>query len=95
MFEKLKKEIYEMDFVKKPIVIQAEQWHPTCMMPGIEVENTSDHLYYYILTLEGKMTVHPGDWIITGVAGEKYPCKDEIFRMTYEPVLPKGLVNDY
>lgn len=30
--------------------------------------------------------VHPGDWIITGVRGEKYPCKDEIFRQTYEPV---------
>lgn len=30
--------------------------------------------------------VHAGDWIITGVKGEKYPCKDEIFRMTYEPV---------
>ena len=78
-----------MDFVKKPIVIQAEQWHATCMMPGIEQENTTTGLHYYIITLEGKMTVRPGDWIITGIAGEKYPCKDEIFRMTYEPVLPK------
>lgn len=32
------------------------------------------------------VTIHPGDWIITGVAGEKYPCKDEIFKATYEPV---------
>ena len=32
------------------------------------------------------MTIHPGDWIITGVQGEKYPCKDDIFRLTYEPM---------
>jgi hypothetical protein len=39
----------------------------------------------WIKTLEGTMNVIPGDWIITGVQGEKYPCKDEIFRATYEP----------
>jgi hypothetical protein len=39
-----------------------------------------------IKTLEGPMTAMPGDWIITGVEGEKYSCKDEIFRQTYEPV---------
>ena len=30
--------------------------------------------------------VHPGDWIITGVQGEKYPCKPDIFEKTYEAV---------
>ena len=30
--------------------------------------------------------VHPGDWIITGVKGEKYPCKPDIFEATYEVV---------
>jgi hypothetical protein len=30
--------------------------------------------------------VHPGDWIITGVQGEKYPCKPDIFEATYEAV---------
>lgn len=30
--------------------------------------------------------VHPGDWIITGVKGEKYPCKPDIFEATYEQV---------
>lgn len=30
--------------------------------------------------------VCPGDWIITGVEGEKYPCKNRIFEMTYEAV---------
>ncbi len=30
--------------------------------------------------------VHPGDWIITGVKGERYPCKPDIFEATYEVV---------
>ena len=38
-----------------------------------------------IYTLEGKMDASPGDWIIKGVKGEFYPCKDEIFRATYDP----------
>jgi hypothetical protein len=41
---------------------------------------------FYIETLEGRMRVEVGDWIITGVKGEHYPCRDDIFRMTYEPV---------
>lgn len=39
-----------------------------------------------IKTLEGFHEISPGDWIITGVAGERYPCKPEIFEMTYEKV---------
>lgn len=37
-----------------------------------------------IKTLEGVMTAKKGDWIIRGVKGEIYPCKDEIFRETYD-----------
>ncbi len=39
----------------------------------------------WIDTLEGGHIVCPGDWVITGVAGEMYPCKDAIFQRTYEP----------
>lgn len=46
------------------------------------------HVHGWIDTLEGGHTVCPGDWIITGVKGEKYPCKPEIFVMTYEKVEP-------
>ena len=38
-----------------------------------------------VKTLEGEMTGNVGDWLITGVNGEQYPCKDDIFRKTYEP----------
>ena len=37
-----------------------------------------------IETLEGKHIVSENDWIIRGVKGEFYPCKPDIFEMTYE-----------
>lgn len=43
------------------------------------------HVHGWIDTLEGGHTVCPGDWIITGVKGEHYPCKPDIFAATYEP----------
>jgi len=47
------------------------------------------HDHGWIDTLEGGHIVCPGDWIITGVAGEMYPCKPAIFEATYEPVEEK------
>ena|SRR5258706_1444439 len=38
----------------------------------------------WIDTLEDGHNVCPGDWIITGVKGERYPCKPDIFAATYE-----------
>lgn len=40
---------------------------------------------YLIPTLEGIMRFERGDMLITGVKGEVYPCKPDIFEMTYEP----------
>ena len=39
---------------------------------------------FKIITLEGTMAAMPGDWIIRGVKGEYYPCKPDIFFVTYE-----------
>src|SRR5688572_27164842 len=39
---------------------------------------------FMIRTPDGSLRVSPGDWIITGVKGEKYPCKPDIFAATYE-----------
>lgn len=39
-----------------------------------------------IPTLEGTMRANIGDWVIKGVNGEFYPCKDDIFQKTYDPV---------
>ena len=38
-----------------------------------------------IPTLEGDMIASMGDWVIKGVKGEFYPCKPDIFEMTYDP----------
>jgi len=44
------------------------------------------HNHGWIDTLEGGHIVCPKDWIITGVQGEHYPCKPDIFEETYEPI---------
>lgn len=46
------------------------------------------HEHGWIDTKEGGHIVCPKDWIITGVKGEVYPCKPDIFAETYEPVNP-------
>ena len=83
------------EFRKKPIVIEAIQWDGTLeSYRDIQGMSKLESFCYYdrnagaieIDTLEGIMYAMPNDWIIKGVKGEFYPCKDEIFRETYEPV---------
>ena len=81
---------------KKPIVIEAVQFEaqnrykawPLCVKawPDKDGLQPRDMSWGYIDTLEGRMHVMNGDWIITGVAGENYPCKPAIFEQTYELV---------
>ena len=75
---------------KKPIVIEAEQWIPGKRIEGVYTRlkniNVDIDVNPYIDTLEGRMSVSTGDWIITGIAGEKYPCKDTIFQGTYDKI---------
>jgi len=44
------------------------------------------HVHGWIDTLEDGHRVCPGDWIITGIKGERYPCKPNIFAATYEAI---------
>lgn len=53
---------------------------------AIEIEAYRTSKKRVIETLEGSMTAEIGDWIITGVKGEQYPCKPDIFEMTYERI---------
>ncbi len=75
-----------MKFRKKPVVIEATQWFKPGDHPAVFECNIHNADYYGIETLEGRHIVTPGDWIITGVKGEFYPCKPDIFEMTYEAV---------
>lgn len=58
---------------KKPIIIEAYQTDKE-----LDIE-----------TLEGTMHASIGDYIITGINGEQYPCKPDIFEKTYDPVNPQ------
>ena len=79
---------------KKPIVIEAEQFHykdPELVLKySLFQEHSRDHQekLFWMQTPEGKMCVSDGDWLITGIKGERYPCKPEVFEATYEPVGP-------
>ena len=59
-----------MKYRKKPIIIDAYQ-------TDVEMD---------IETPEGVMHANEGDYIITGVKGEKYPCNADIFEATYEVI---------
>lgn len=60
--------------------------------PKVSGARTCDHCtmeydaHGWIDTLEGGHVVCPGDFIITGVKNEYYPCKPDIFEMTYEKI---------
>jgi hypothetical protein len=77
-----------MKYRKKPIVIEATQWFKHGDHPKVEVEfsESEDVALGWISTLEGGHVVTPGDFIITGIKGEHYPCKPDIFEATYEKV---------
>lgn len=70
---------------KKPVVIEAEVYEPG-MEDGF-IQNPVGGEDPYIHTLEGPHIITAGDYIITGVKGERYPCKPDIFEMTYEKVV--------
>ena len=75
---------------KKPVVIEAMKITPDNVDELVEFceGNLKSHFLVGVVieTLEGKMTVTIGDYIIKGVKGEFYPCKPDIFEMTYELV---------
>ena len=82
-------------FRKKPVVIEAFQFRdtshkamgtPPWFLEALEANQVSDMSDYLIIkTLEGDHRADVNDWIIRGVKGELYPCKPDIFEMTYEP----------
>ncbi len=67
---------------KKQIAVDAVQWFEHGDHPAVLAEE-GDAAAGYVDTPEGRLRVLPGDWIITGVAGEHYPCKPEIFEQLY------------
>lgn len=83
---------------KKPVVIEAVHYKDANQQQAIIewMENREPgyvcDIYLVgnhpipIETLEGTMIANVGDWIIKGIAGEFYPCRNDIFQATYEEV---------
>ena len=62
------------------------KWVRNAIIDDILCPNFKDGKTLVVTTLEGEHIVSPGDWIIRGVKGELYPCKPDIFTLTYDPV---------
>ena len=84
-----------MKFRKKPVEIEEYRWLENENVKYLkEYENRNceqcgNHMktHGWVDTLEGRHIVCPGDWIIKGVKGEYYPCKPDIFELTYDPII--------
>lgn len=84
-----------MQYRKKPVVVEAIQLPAAGEDVPVEFHEWCERVEFHdftcgrdetlvISTLEGAMVASPGDWIIKGVKGEFYPCRPDIFAMTYE-----------
>lgn len=69
-------------YLKKSVVVEAMQWFKHGDHPAVLAGSARDATGY-IDTPEGRLRVEAGDWIITGIAGESYPCKPDIFKQLY------------
>lgn len=87
-----------MKYKKKPVIIEAHRFNGSSTSKR-QLENwietgefkhrgvhTMDYVEFQIETLEGMMAVIAGDYVIKGIKGEFYPCKPDIFEMTYEQI---------
>lgn len=88
-----------MNYKKKPVIIQAIQFTEFTIdelhdFLGIKNKGSFEKCghgfdsrdgQFKITTLEGVHIANVGDYIIKGVKGEFYPCKPDIFELTYEP----------
>lgn len=81
-----------MKYMKKPVVIEAHEvfadYHclehfPISEAGKFKIGEDEQGFYILIQTLEGDMKARVGDFIIRGVQGEYYPCKPDIFELSY------------
>jgi len=88
-------------YKNKPVIIEAFKFYVDSMPDWFMDKVTSNDIilrncnynrysineaYCEMKTLEGTMIGNGGDYIIKGIQGEIYPCKSDIFEMTYELV---------
>lgn len=80
---------------KKPVEVEAIKFNRTNWKDVLEFTNNTAHSLTIerringnatciIPTLEGQHIANENDYIIKGVKGEFYPCKPDIFELTYD-----------
>ncbi len=86
-----------MKYRKKPVVIEAEQfivWDFNSIPDNVTIlgnryaifNSTTPHPYIVIPALGGNVKCYHLDWVCKGIKDELYPCKPDIFELTYEKV---------
>ncbi len=84
-------------YIKKQILVDAVKYRigledgfddlETAVNSGLDIKTYINPLNSnkipFIKTLEGKHYISKDDYIITGMEGERYPCKNSIFHKTY------------
>jgi hypothetical protein len=86
-----------MKYRKKPIEIEAIQFTRINWDEIKEFTNNTAHTISIekringkctciIPTLEGQHIANEDDYIIKGIKGEFYPCKPDVFELTYEKI---------
>lgn len=83
-------------YVKKPVMVEAIQWDGNNTKEVYDFAGASITIPYsdrnineskiVLHTLEGPINASLFDYIIKGVKGEMYPCKPDIFKMSYEEI---------
>ena len=80
-----------MKYVKKPVVVEAIQMLSDNIEQVYEmlgdnliIVGDTDNKKHFIDTLEGIMELSWGDYVIKGIKGEFYPCKPDIFELSYD-----------
>ena len=98
-----------MKYKKRPVEVEAFQYDGDLVsnsgkyyVPAWAISAYEDGTIYFvedgemfIRTLEGDHHASVGDYIIKGVKGELYPCKPDIFSLTYEPVESEEFCKNY
>jgi hypothetical protein len=77
-----------MPYYRKTALVFAEQFLPNenQIPEGVEAKHYSWHDAYVLETLEGTHELRDGDYVCTGVKGERWNVAKEIFEATYEKV---------
>lgn len=77
------------NYKKNPLIVEAMLFEIENLTEAVDFVGSSNfdiHDVISIKTLEGWMTLNPGDYIVKGIEGEFYPCKKSIFEKTYTEV---------